>query len=279
MEREITLREYGRVLWSGRWVLLACTIAAAVVGLALSLLSTTTYTASAEVSLGQATTVSGTPISTSATNPATAATVLGSDRLVANVAEQLDITPGEVRRSIDISAPRTAGGAAGNQPTLIVLEWKGEDRDLAKRGVNAYAEEVERFMHDQNGAVTETLTTMVSDAEADVQRLRAEVATYRRQLPSAAGDARVTLQSLLSSATNQLAAAQTLLSDNRLSLAKAEQIEQPAILSLAESPKSSAAITNRVRTVVIAAVIGFILGVIITFIWRGSPAGRAGRQN
>lgn len=279
MEREITLREYGRVLWSGRWVLLACAVAAAVVGLALSLASTTTYTATAEVSLGQATTVSGTPISTPATNPATAATVLGSDRIVAAVAEELDITPGAVRRAIDISAPRTSGGAAGNQPTLIVLEWKGDDRGLAERGVNAYAREVERFMLEQNGDVTGTLETMIADSQADVTRLTAETATYRRQLAGASGDARITLQGLLSSATTQLAAAQTLLSDNRLALSKANQIEQPSILSLAESATSSAGVTNRARTVVIAIVIGLILGTIITFIWRGSPAGRAGRQD
>lgn len=279
MEREITLRDYGRVLWSGKWVLLACTVAAAVVGLVLTLLSGTTYTAEAEVSLGQATTVAGTPISTPATNPATASTVLGSDRLVANVAERVGVTPGEVRKAISISAPRTAGGAAGNQPTLVILQWKDDDRDLAERGVNAYAEEVQRFMKAQNGDVIATLDEMITEGERDVARLTTEVTSYRRQLAGASGDTRVSLQTLLSSTTQQLSAARTLLAQNRLALAKANQIEQPEILSLAESPKSSAAITNRARTVVIAAVIGLILGVIITFIWRGSPAGRAGRQD
>lgn len=278
MEREITLREYGRVLWSGRWILLACAVAAAVVGLALSLLSTTTYTASAEVTLGQATTSSGTPMSTPATNPATAPTVLGADRIVAGVAQELDVTPGTVRRAIDISAPRTAGGAAGNQPTLIVLEWKGDDRELARRGVNAYAEAVEAFMLEQNSDVISTLKTQIADSEADVERLQGEIAAFRRQLTGANADQRLLLQTTVSQLGTELAAAQTLLSDNRLALAKANQTEQPDILSLSESPTSSAGVTNRARTVVIAVVIGLILGAIITFIWRGSPAGRAGRQ-
>ncbi len=48
MDREITLRDYGRVLWSGRWLILAATVIAAIVGLALSFATTTTYRATAE---------------------------------------------------------------------------------------------------------------------------------------------------------------------------------------------------------------------------------------
>ena len=61
MDREITLRDYGRVLWSGRWLIVASTLIAALVGLILTFLTTTTYTAKAELYLGQATSVSGTP--------------------------------------------------------------------------------------------------------------------------------------------------------------------------------------------------------------------------
>ncbi len=64
MDREITLRDYGRVLWTGRWLILATTVVAAIAGLLLSIASTTTYTASAELFVGQATTVSGTPVAT-----------------------------------------------------------------------------------------------------------------------------------------------------------------------------------------------------------------------
>jgi uncharacterized protein involved in exopolysaccharide biosynthesis len=37
VEREITLRDYGRVLWSGRWVLLVAAVVSALVGLLVSL--------------------------------------------------------------------------------------------------------------------------------------------------------------------------------------------------------------------------------------------------
>jgi uncharacterized protein involved in exopolysaccharide biosynthesis len=280
VEREITLREYGRVVWSGRWVILACTVGVALVGLLISLLATTAYTATAEVTLGQTTTIAGTPVSTPATNPATAAIVLGSDRLIVNVAEELRIEPGEVRSRSSLNAPRTAGGAVGNQPTLIVVTWRDTDKELAEAGANAYAEQIERFMLEENSAVVETYEASVARATADVQRLTSSIEEYNGLLlANPPPDVRLSLQGLLQAATSQLSASQIQLADQQVALAKARTIEQPSIISRAEDTSSSAGVAGLARTTVLGGIIGFILGVIITFIWRGSPAGRAARTD
>ncbi|MBY0396638.1 MAG: hypothetical protein K2X91_09255, partial [Thermoleophilia bacterium] len=142
MDREITLRDYGRVLWSGRWIILATTAIAAIVGLLLSFASTTRYTATAELFLGQATTVSGVPVSTPATNPATAPTVLTGDTLVERVARQIGVSPQRVRDGVSLTAPRAPGGSVGNQPTVATITFVDEDREVARDGANAYAEAV-----------------------------------------------------------------------------------------------------------------------------------------
>lgn len=279
MEREITLREYGRVLWSGRWVLVAVTVAAAMVGLILSLLATTTHTATAEITLGQATTISGTPVSTPATNPATASTVLGSDRLVVAVAEQLDIDPDDVRAAVNLTAPRTVGGAAGNQPTLIVLTWTDTDEELAVAGANAYLDQIEQFMLAANAPVIDTLRQTVTRARGDIERLSDEIDGYRAQLQAApTQEARITLQGLLSAATSQLSSAQGLLANQQTALAKAETIEQPSVISQAEDAVASGGLAGIARNIVLAGLIGLLLGIVIVFIWRGSPAGRAARD-
>ena len=82
------------------------------------------------------------------------------------------------------------------------------------------------------------------------------------------------LQSLLDSAGQQLQIATTELSSQRLNLVKEQQF-QPGIISLATSPSSSGSVPNRLRSVILAGVIGFLVGIIVTFVWRGSPAGRA----
>jgi uncharacterized protein involved in exopolysaccharide biosynthesis len=278
VEREITLRDYGRVLWSGRWLIVAATVVAALVGLILTFVTTTNYTAKAELFLGQATSVSGTPISTPGTNPATAPDVLTSDQLVSRVAGELDVPEKRVRDGVELSAPRAPGGAVGNQPTVATITFRDESRRVAREGANAYAKAVlDAALADSRGVVS-TFERAVAQAEADVTRLQGESEGYRRELAGATGDRAVTLQSLVFATTTQLSIAQTELSEQRLNLAKERQIGQPEIVSLSTSPTSSSSLPNRARTVVLAAVIGLIVGVIVTFVWRGSPAGRAARE-
>ena len=279
MEREITLRDYGRVLWSGRWLILAATVVAALVGLLLSFLSTTTYVGTAEVYLGQATTISGTPVSTPTTNPATAPTALTGDNLVDQVATELGVSPGRVRDGVEVAAPRAPGGSVGNQPTIATITFTDESRDVARRGANLYAEAILAQARESSSEIVDTYEEAVARSTAQVDRLERELASYRRQLAGAAGgEDAIILQSLLSSAGQQLQVASTELADQRLNLVKENQYGQPDIVSLSQSPSSSGSLPNRARTVVLAGIIGLIVGIIVVFVWRGSPAGRAGTE-
>jgi uncharacterized protein involved in exopolysaccharide biosynthesis len=278
VDREITLRDYGRVLWSGRWLILVSTVAAAVVGLLLTVVASTTYTATARVFLGQATTVSGAPLSTPATNPATAGTVLTGDNLVTEVAEEIGVRPSRVRSGVALSAPRAPGGAAGNQPTVATITFTDTDRRVAREGANAYAQAVNRRSLQNFSAVFDTYARGEERARADVARLQRQIAEVQRQLTSAPVESRAVLTAVLTSAGQQLSIAQTTLTTQELNRAKAEANEKPYIISLSESPSSSSSAPNRLRSVVLAAVIGLIVGVIVTFVWRGSPAGRAARE-
>lgn len=278
MDREITLRDYGRVLWSGRWLILSATVVAALVGLVLTFLTTTTYTGRSQLYLGQATSVSGTPVSTPATNPATAPSALTGDTLVRKVADELGVRPRRVRRAVELTAPRAPGGSVGNQPTIATITFTDESRDIARRGANAYAEAVLAQAKTSSGELISTFERAVAQAESDIRRLGNEMARYRAQLvESPGGDRGLALQAALLSAQNQLSISQIELAEQRLNLLKERQIGQPAIISLSENPSSSSSLPNRGRTILLAAVIGLIVGVIVTFVWRGSPAGRAGR--
>jgi uncharacterized protein involved in exopolysaccharide biosynthesis len=278
VDREITLRDYGRVLWSGRWLILVATVAAAVVGLLLTFVTTTTYTATARVFVGQATTVSGAPFSTPGTNPATAPTTLTGDNLVTQVAEEIGVTPSRVRRGVTISAPRAPGGAAGNQPTIVTITFVDEDRRIARDGANAYAEVVNQRALANFSGVFDTYARGEERARADVTRLTRQITQLQVELRTAGADDRAVVATLLSSAGQQLSLAQTTLTTQELNRAKAEANEKPEILSLSESPSSSSSAPNRLRSVILAGVIGLLVGVIVTFVWRGSPAGRAQRE-
>jgi uncharacterized protein involved in exopolysaccharide biosynthesis len=276
VEREITLRDYGRVLWSGRWLILAATLAAALVGLILTFATTTEYVGTSEVYLGQATSVSGTPVSTPSTNPATAPTALTGDEIVTQVARELGVAPSRVRQGVELTAPRAPGGAVGNQPTIATIRFTDDSRDIARRGANLYAEAVLDKSRESSAEIVQTYEQAVARSNVQVERLQAELAGYRRELArNPSGEEAIMLQSLLASAGQQLQVASTDLADQQLNLVKERQYGQPDIVSLAQSPSSSTSLPNRARTVLLAAVIGFIVGVIVVFVWRGSPAGRA----
>ena len=86
---------------------------------------------------------------------------------------------------------------------------------------------------------------------------------------------RAVWQSILFAATQSQSQIRTDLSNQDLALAKSKQAESPRLVSRSEDTSSSAGLTSRLRTILFGAVIGFVLGIIITFVWRGSPAGRA----
>ena len=217
-------------------------------------------------------------MATPGTNPGTVTEALGGDGIVVLVANELKITPAHVRNSVTLSAPKAPGGSIGNQPTIVTIKWTDTNRETARKGANAYAQIIHQRSQENFTAIIDSYKKAVATATASSARLGASLAGYRRQLAATGNPQDQTiLQSLLNSTGQQLDIVTTDLADQRLSLLKEQQF-QPQIISLATSPSSTGSVNNRTRTVLFAAVIGFLVGIIVTFIWRGSPAGRAGRE-
>ncbi|MEW6583693.1 MAG: hypothetical protein AB1416_13135 [Actinomycetota bacterium] len=276
MDRELTLRDYGRVLRSGRWVILATTVAAALVALVLGLARTTTYSATSRVFLGQVTTISGTPIATPDTSPATAPDTLGGDDVVARVARKTGVAFDKIKDNVKFTVPRTPGAQAGNQPAVATISYTDTSRDRAARVANAYAEEVLDVAQEKVGTVQAVLERRITQRQQELEQAGRQVEAARAGLRTARSDQeRAVWQSLLFAATQSQSQIRTDLSNQDLALAKSRQAENPRLVSRSEDASSSAGLVARVRTVVFGGLIGLILGVAITFVWRGSPAGRA----
>lgn len=276
MDREITLRDYGRVLWSGRWLILTAAVVAVLVGLALTLVTTTKYVARSQVYTGQVTTPNGALVSTPGTNPGTAPIVLRGDDIVARVAKKLGVRPSRVRDGVSLSAPRTTGANAANQPTLLTIEFTDRSRDIARDGVNAYADEILATAKQRSAQALDDYEDAVATGEAEVARIKRKLETWEQQLLGApAGDQATALQTLILSASDQLGSAQEDLTVQRQNLLAEREYGQPEILTRAQNPRSTKDFSNRARTLLLALAIGLIVGAVVTFIWKGSPAGRA----
>jgi uncharacterized protein involved in exopolysaccharide biosynthesis len=275
VDREITLREYGRVLWSGRWLILGCALVAVVVGLLVTVARPVTYTATARVFLGQPTTPSGIPVSTPGTNPVTAPGVLESDQLVRKTAEALGFKASRVRDAVTLTVPKTPG-SSGNQPTVATITANVSKRADAVKIANGFADEVLASANTAYSDILGVYQRRVDRLKTQTTTMDGQVTAYQRQLLAAAGSAReVPVQSVLFATTQLLIEAQNDLDDSEVFLFKAKQIEAPYLVSQAETTTSSGSAPKRLQTVLLALLIGLLIGALATFVWRGSPAGRA----
>ncbi len=276
MTKELTLRDYLAVLWSGRLLILALIVIAAVVGLATTFARPTTYTATATVKMGQPTTVSGVPVQTALTVPSSATQVLMGDEYVDAVAKKAGTTPGEVRRSVTLSAPRVTGASSGNQPTVITVTAENGKRQLAIDIANAFAEAAFGAVDGPFRGIITQYTAQKDQNSQQVDMLTREIKDLRGKLVQAAGTDRASsLQFALLSAMDQLRAAQLNATTAEINLIKAQNNEAPGITSRAADASSSSSAPKRLQTVVFAALVGLILGILAVFVWKGSPAGRA----
>lgn len=265
---EVTLQDYGRIVWAGRRIILVAIVAAAVVGLALTFIRTTTFTASSQVFLGQATTAQGTPFSTPQTNPAIAPTVLEGDAIVDPVAEAAGVSASRIRSGVSLESPR-APGSAGNLPTLVKVTFRDSDSDLAQEVANLYAQ---RIVTVNEATFSDELTTYERQLErstAEETQLREQEAQLRAQLlGQGGGPSEAAIQSALVLVSDRLSETLTRIENAEISIANLKEAGRPQIVTAAREPSSSSSGPRRVRTVVFSALLGAVVGLIVVFIWR-----------
>ena len=254
-DREITLGDIGGTIWRGKWYVVLAAVLGGVIGLLLTFTGATTYTASSQVYLGQATTMMGNLAQTAGTNPLTAATVLQGDVIVDEVAAKTGLTRGQVRSDSDISVSRAPGTTNTNQPAIAQITAHTDTADRSIALANTYADVALGGANAGYAVVVKTLEGQVRTGQAAVLRLTG-------QLKGAGAN-----QGLVAS---ELATQQTNLATAQLQLARVQQIEAPSVVSKATSASSSSSSRNRVRTIVIGAVIGLLLGLVVALIIGGS---------
>ncbi|MCC6829961.1 MAG: hypothetical protein IT200_01320 [Thermoleophilia bacterium] len=271
---DVTLRDYLRVAWSGRWLILIATVVGIAVGILLSVARSPEYTATARVYLGQATTIAGVPVQTPFTNPTVAPLALDSDAIVRKVADAAGTTPGRVRSAVTLTAPRVSG-TSGNLPTILTVTSTDKNRKLAVEIANAYADNVLADVGEAYRDTRRVYEAQVARSRREVDGLIADAAKLRTRLASAPTGQADLIQLALTSAVQQLDDARQEASDQEVLLRKADQVEAPQALTRAERASSSGTGPKRLQSIVLAGLIAFALGILATFVWRGSPAARA----
>ena len=269
MDREITIRDYLKVAWSGRWLILATTVIGLIIGAIVSVAHQTAYSATARVGLGQPTSAQGVPLQSPFTSSQTVASAIDVTGLADQTAQVLGLPKTEVRGHVHVSTP------IGVSPTIVappvvIISASNAHPAAAVAIANTFAGQLIQATGAQVTQIEQTLTTQVTQALIQQHQLTARIAALQSSGASSPGDAVA-----LATDTQLLSSAQTNAANAQLALAQARATEAPQLLAQAYSASSSNTAPKRLQSIALAGLIGFLLGLIATFIWRGSPAARA----
>jgi capsular polysaccharide biosynthesis protein len=257
-EQEVDFARYVRLLGARWWLLAAGLVAGAVIGYLVSLGGNQVYSASATIYLGQPyTPTGGALVQNIQTNPSAVATAVQSAATQNEVANRCHAKPGSFNKGISTQAVATgASTKTGAQINpLVKISVQAKKGKVAACAANQLAEEVVSPKH------------LGSYAAQKIANLKAQIALDDAQIKSV--EAAISSGSL--SDTIKLIVQTTLRSyqqdktTNSQLLLLAKGVERPSVYTHAASHKITA--RSRRNTVVIAALIGLILGAIAALLW------------
>jgi uncharacterized protein involved in exopolysaccharide biosynthesis len=255
-EQEVDFAKYVRLLAVRWWLLAAGVVAGAVIGYLVSLGGTQVYSATATVYLGQPyTPTGGALVQNPQTNPSAVATVVQSQAVQNAVANRCKTKAAAFEHGISTQAIATGASAkSGAQINpLVKVTVQAKKGKVASCAANGLAD-----------AVVKALGTY---AAQKIANLKAQIALDNAQIKA--------VQSAINSASQsetiklivqtQIRSYQQDKTTNAQLLLLAKGVESPRVFTHAASHKITA--RSRRNTVVIAALIGLILGALAALLW------------
>ena len=253
-EQEVDFARYVRLLAVRWWLLAAGLVVGAVIGYLISLSGTQVYKATATLYLGQPYTAGGNTAAVGLqTNPAAVSQVIHSALVDGAVAQKCKVAAKQFRKGI--STAQVSGSTIAKTATnpLVTVSVQTRHAKVAECAANALADQA--------------VLRLAAYADAKIANYQKEIDADNASISSiqtalAKPDISVTDKLLLQTnlRTNQL----DLLQATQF-LQQAKQIERPKVLTGAAAQKVTA--RSRRNTVVIAALIGLILGAIAALLW------------
>ncbi|HEY7420364.1 MAG TPA: Wzz/FepE/Etk N-terminal domain-containing protein [Gaiellaceae bacterium] len=256
-EQEVDFARYVRLLGARWWLLAAGLVLGAVIGYLISLGGNQVYKASATVYLGQPYTPTGSGlIQDQQTNPSSVGQVINNAATIDAVARLCNTKPGAFRKGISSQAVATGastkGGAAAVNP-YVKVSVQSKKGKVAACAANQLAAKVVKALAVYPAAKIANLKTQIASDNDGIESINAAIAK---------GNLSDTDKLLLQTT---LKGYQTDKTTNSQLLLLATKVESPSVFLNAASNKITA--RSRRNTVVIAALIGLILGAIAALLW------------
>jgi capsular polysaccharide biosynthesis protein len=278
-EREVDLRRYWNTIAMHWWLVLAGAAAGIVIGYLISLGGTQVYKARAVIYLGQPLSQSGVQVQSQATNPSTVRQIVQAPVTIDAVARQVGLKPSQLSGRVSTQAVAGNITRLGQNP-LVAITVTGHLRAKVARAANALARRVvnsDALARYANVKI-KNLTSLVQNEQAALATGEASTKTLQAALQNGSGLStaeRLILLGQLNGLVQQRLSVVDQLTTNQQQLALAQDVEAPKINTLAVATKTTA--RSRRNTVLVAALIGLILGGIAALLY--DPARRIVRPH
>jgi len=261
-EQEVDFARYVRLLAVRWWLLAAGIVAGAVIGYLISLSGTQVYSATATVYLGQPySPTGGSPVITPQTNPSAVGAAIQSQAVQNTVANECHTKASAFAHGISTQAiasgTATKSGAAVTNP-LVKVSVQTKKGKIAACAANKLAAEAVKKLSVYSTAKIKNLEEHIAFDNQDIKTIDQAIAN-----PGISDTNKLILQTTLRS--DQLDK-----TTNSQLLLLAKNVESPYVYTPAAAHKVTA--RSRRNTVVIAAVIGLILGALAALFWDRTVA-------
>ena len=257
-EQEVDFARYGRMLAVRWWLLAAGVVAGAVIGYLVSLGGSQVYLATATLYLGQPLSASGGfAVLNLQSNPSAVPAVIQSQSVDNTVANRCHAKNASAFKN-GISTQAISTGSSSSKSTaqinpLVKVSVQAKKGKLAACAANALAQEVVKRLGTYSTRKIANLKAHIAFDNQDIEKISKAIASS-----SVSTTDKLILGTLLRS--DQLDK-----TTNSQLLLQATQIERPRMVAGAASHKITA--RSRRNTVVIAALIGLILGALAALLW------------
>jgi subunit length determinant Wzz-like protein len=257
-EQEVDFAKYVRLLAIRWWLLAAGVVAGAVIGYLVSLGGTQVYSATATIYLGQPyTPTGGGLVQNIQTNPSAVATAVQSQAVQNTVANRCKTKASAFEKGISTQAIATGASAkTGSQVNpLVKITVQAKKGKVAACAANALAEEVVSPKHLGSYAAQK-----IANLNAQIALDNAQIKLVQTAISNAGLSDTIKLILQTEQRTTQIDK-----TTNAQLLLLAKGVESPRVYTHAASHKITA--RSRRNTVVIAALIGLILGALAALLW------------
>ena len=276
-EREVDLRRHWNAVLLRWWLPAAGLVGGIVVGLLISIGGSQVYTAKATIYVGQPLSSGGAQVQSQATNPSTVHQIVTAESTVDAVARRIGLKRNQLRGHVSTQAVSGAITRLG-QNSLYSIKVTGHLPGKVAAAANGLAQA--SVQSRALGHYTETLITnlegLVKSEKESLASIDANTKTLQAALQNGGLSTtdRLILLGQLNGLVQQRLSIVDQLSTNQQQLALAQDVEAPQLITRAVALKTTA--RSRRNTVIVAALIGLLLGIIAALLWE--PVGRIARR-